>query len=167
MQAMNEQTTLPSLRPRQAIEVKPDGPNGWLRDEIDRLFDDFPFARQARNVFAFPSMNQVERPLMEFVEKGDGYRMTVEVPGIDEKDIDIELAEGVLTISGEKRGESETKESGYLISERTYGAFRRQVSLPADVDPASIEAKVRDGVLKLDMKKDKSAPSRSRKIAIG
>lgn len=164
---MNEQTTIPVARPKRAIEVRTEGPIGWLRDEIDRLFDDFSFTRPGRSLFSFPSLPGETKPAVELVEKDGGYRLTVEVPGIAEKDLDVELAEGVLTVSGEKREESETKESGYLISERNYGAFRRQLTLPADVDPDSLEAKVRDGVLRLDMKKDKNAASRTRKIAIG
>lgn len=65
-----------------------------------------------------------------------------------------------------RRTESDEKDSDYLISERTYGAFRRQVTLSADVDPGTVEAKVRDGVLKIDMKRDKSVASKTRKIAI-
>lgn len=163
---MNEKTALPVSRSKWAIDVKSDGPVGWLRDEIDRLFDDFSFNRPARSVFAFPGFPAPSKPAVELVEKGDRYQMSVELPGIEQKDINIELADGVLTISGEKRETSETKESGYLISERSYGAFRRQVTLPADVDPDSLAAKMRDGVLKLEMKKDKAAASRTRKIAI-
>jgi len=164
---MNEQTTIPATRPKHAIEVRPEGPIGWLRDEIDRLFDDFPFTRSGRSLFAFPSLSGDTEPAVELVEKDNGYRLTVEVPGMSEKDLDVEFAEGVLTVSGEKHKESETKESGYLISERSYGSFRRQVTLPADIDPDTLQGKVRDGVLRLDMKKDKNAASRSRKIAIG
>lgn len=164
---MNEQTNISVARPKRAIEVRTEGPIGWLRDEIDRLFDDFSFTRPGRSLFSFPSLSGETKPAVELVEKDGGYRLTVEVPGIAEKDLDVELAEGVLTVSGEKHEESETKESGYLISERSYGAFRRQLTLPADVDHDSLEANVRDGVLRLDMKKDKNAASRTRKIAIG
>lgn len=164
---MNEQTTIPAPRSKRAIELRTEGPLGWLRDEIDRLFDDFSVTRPTRSAFSFPNFAIESKPAIELVEKGDGYRLSMEVPGIEEKDLDIELAEGVLTISGEKHEESETKETGYLISERSYGAFRRQVTLPADVDPESLKAKVQGGVLKLDMKKDKKAEAKTRKIAIG
>lgn len=166
---MSEQANLPATRPERVIEMRPDGPIGWLREEIDRLFDDFPFKRP-RNFFGFPAMPALPLatfPALEMVEKDSGYQLSVELPGMEEKDINIELAEGVLTISGEKRDESETKDSGCLISERSYGAFRRQITLPSDVDPNSLQAKVRQGVLKLDMKKDKNAASKSRKIPIG
>ena len=164
---MNLQATIPATRPAQALEVQTDGPIGWLRNEIDRLFDDFPFSRLGRSVFPLAGLPAETKPALEIREKDDGYCLTLEVPGIDEKDLDVEVAEGVLTISGEKRAERESKESGYLISERSYGAFRRQVKLPADVDADSLEAKVRNGVLRLNMRKDKSAASQARKIAIG
>lgn len=163
---MNEQTTIPAPRAKRAVSLRSDGPLGWLRDEIDHLFDDFSLARPARGMFTLPSLSVEARPAVELVEKKDGYLMSVEVPGMAEKDLDVELAEGVLTISGEKREESETRESGYLISERSYGSFCRQVTLPSDIDPNSLKAKLSDGVLKLDVKKDKKAASRTRKIAI-
>lgn len=164
---MNEQTALPVKRPKHAIEVRSAGPLGWLRDEIDRVFDEFSFNRPMRSIFAFPAYTDAATLATELVEKDNGYLMTVELPGIDEKDIDVELADGVLTISGEKHEESERKESDYLINERSYGAFRRQMTLPADIDPDTLEAKMRNGVLKLEMKKDRKAESRTRKIAIG
>lgn len=163
---MNEQTAITAPRSKRAIDLRADRPIGWLREEIDRLFDDFSFPRVGRSIFALPGLAADTRLAVELVEKDDGYRLTVEIPGIEQKDVQIELAEGVLTVSGEKREQSETKESGYLISERSYGAFSRQVTLPADVDPDSIKAGIHGGVLTLDMKKDKGAASRTRKIAI-
>jgi HSP20 family protein len=104
---------------------------------------------------------------MELAETEGGYELSVELPGIEEKDIDIEFADGILTISGEKREESEKKQNGYLMGERRYGSFRRQLTLPVDADPDTIEAKFKHGVLKLAMKKDQAAASRTRKIKIG
>jgi len=86
---------------------------------------------------------------------------------MEEKDIDIECADGVLTISGEKRQESEETSEGHLVTERSYGSFKRQLTLPTDVNPDAIEAKYAKGVLKLALKKDKKAASRVKKIAIG
>lgn len=162
---MNETTPVPT-KSNRPVAVRSEGPLGWLRDEIDRLFDDFPLGRPARSLFNFPVQAGDARPALELVESERGYRLTMELPGIEEKDIDIELAEGVLTISGEKREERETKEAGCLISERSYGAFRRQIALPADVDADTLEAKVKNGVLSIEMKKDESATQRTRKIAI-
>lgn len=164
---MNEQTNVPAVGAKHAVEAKPARPINWLRGEIDRMFDDLPFGRSIHGLFTFPNISLETMPLTELVEKDGGYVLSVETPGVSEKDISIELDNDILTISGEKKAESETKDAGYLISERSYGAFRRRFTLPGDVDPASIEAKMKDGVLKLDMKKDKDAAQRSRKIAIG
>ena len=137
-----------------------------LRDEIDRLFDDFSPVRAPRGIFTFPGVAEFS-PAMELTEKKDRYELSLELPGMDEKDIDIECAEGVLTITGEKRQETEEKTDGYLVTERSYGSFKRRLTLPPDVDPEAIEAKYAKGVLKLKLKKDAKAESRVKKIAIG
>jgi HSP20 family protein len=141
-------------------------PLGRLRDEIDRLFEDFSFARPGRSIFSFAAPTALS-PAMELAAKDGGYELSVELPGLEEKDIDVEFADGVLTVSGEKREESEKKDSGYLLSERRYGSFRRQLTLPSDVDPETIAATFEKGVLKLAMKKDRQAESRTKKIKIG
>jgi HSP20 family protein len=157
---MAEQTSLSTkVRPEPVVFTR-------LRNEIDRLFDDFGFARPARGIFAFPASAELS-PAMEMTENKDHYSLSVELPGMNEKDIDIECADGVLTISGEKRQESEEQSDGSLLTERSYGSFRRQQALPADVDPDGIEAKYAKGVLKLKLKKDKQAQTRVKKIAIG
>ena len=159
---MNEQTMLPADRRRTGATV---APLSRLREEVDRLFDDFGFGLPSRSTFSVPARASVH-PAMELAETEGGYALTVELPGLEEKDIDIEFADGVLSISGEKREESEKKENGYLMSERRYGSFRRQLTLPADVDPDSIVAKFRQGVLKLDMKKDEKTANRTKKIKL-
>jgi HSP20 family protein len=161
---MNEQTALPAERRR--TEGAALAPFNRLRDEIDRLFDDFGFALPSRSVFSFQPRAAVI-PAMELAEGDGGYELSVELPGLEEKEIDVEFADGVLTVSGEKREESEKKENGYLMSERRYGSFSRQLTLPSDADPDSIEAKFKHGVLKLKMKKDEKAASRGKKIEIG
>ena len=161
---MADQTSLPSEERR--TERAALAPFTRLRDEIDRLFDDFPLGVPARSVFAFAPRTAVI-PAMEMAETDGGYELTVELPGLAEKDIDIEFADGILTISGEKREESEKKQNGYLMSERRYGSFRRQLTLPAEADSDTIAAKFEHGVLKLTMKKDEKAANRTKKIEIG
>jgi HSP20 family protein len=160
---MNEQA--PPVEQRRNEGAVP-APLNRLRDEIDRLFDDFGFTLPTRSIFAFQPRAAVV-PAMELAAVDGGYALSVELPGLEEKDIDVEFADGVLSVSGEKREESETKENGCLISERRYGSFRRQLTLPSDADPDTIEAKFKHGVLKLTMKKDEKAADRSKKIKIG
>jgi HSP20 family protein len=161
---MSDQTTVPAELRRLQAAVP--APLNRLRDEIDRLFEDFSFARPARSIFPFASPTALS-PAMELAAKDGGYELSVELPGLEQKDIDVEYADGILTVSGEKREESEKKDSGYLLSERRYGSFRRQLTLPSDVDPETISATFEQGVLKLAMKKDKQAEGRTKKIKIG
>ncbi len=153
---MTEQTTL-SAKTRSEPAVP--AVFTHLRDEIDRLFDDFSFTRPSRSIFAFPAIAELS-PAMELIENKDHYSLSVELPGMEEKDIDIKCADGVLTISGEKRQESEEKTDDFLVTERSYGSFKRQLTLPADVNPDKINAKYAKGVLKLILKKDEKAQSR-------
>lgn len=139
-------------------------PMGWLRNEIDRLFEDF--GGPSRSMFSFSPRAIAPSPALELSEGDKEYRLTAELPGMAENDVEISVAENVLTISGEKREEQEHREEGYLLSERRYGSFRRQVPLPSDVDPNGIAAKFKDGVLTVTLPKDENAPSRPRKIAI-
>ncbi|GGD86376.1 molecular chaperone Hsp20 [Tsuneonella deserti] len=160
---MNEQTTLPA---RTQSEAPLPAMFGRLRDEIDHLFDDFSFARPARSFFSLPAAMRFT-PAMDIHDRGNRYDVALELPGMEEKDIDVEVADGVLTVSGEKRSDREEKTDGCLVSERSYGSFRRQFTLPRDVDPDAIEAKYKSGVLHLKLGKDKAAQSRTRKIAVG
>lgn len=163
---MNEQSPAAIAKSKHAIPVHSEGPLAWLRSEIDRAFNDFPFARANRPAFSFSGFPAEIGPAMELIEKDGGYLMTIEVPGIDRKDVEVELAEGTLTVSGEKREETETTEADYLVRERSYGAFRRQLSLPPDVDPESLKATMHNGVLKLEMTKDEQATAKTRKIPV-
>ena len=105
---------------------------GWLRSEIDRLFDDF--GRPGQSIFNFGNRTTLPVPALDMIEDEKAYRLTAELPGLKEDDVEISIADGVLTISGEKKEESERKDKGFILSERRYGAFRRQIGLPNDVD---------------------------------
>jgi HSP20 family protein len=139
-------------------------PGTWLRQEIGRLFEDFE--GPARSVFNFGLRGLAPVPALEMVKDGKGYSLTVELPGMDEKDVDISVADGVLTVSGENKEEDDRKEDGYIISERRYGAFTRKVALPADADPDDIKAKFKRGVLKINIARDSDAAPQARKIEI-
>jgi HSP20 family protein len=139
-------------------------PGTWLRQEIGRFFDDVE--GPARSVFNFGLRNLAPIPALEMVEEGDGYSLSVELPGIDEKDVEISVADGVLCVSGESKQDEERKEDGFMISERRYGSFARKVALPADADEGDIKAKFKRGILKIKIAKDSDAAPRTRKIEI-
>ena len=139
-----------------------------LRRQMDRLFDGF-----ARD-FGMPSLwdglagggDAFLAPRLDVEETDKAYEVSVELPGIEQKDLEVSVAEGVLTIKGEKKAESEDKAKGRLHVERSYGAFQRALALPADADEAKIEAAFKNGVLKLAIAKKAEAKPASRKIAI-
>ena len=164
---MNDQTKAPSSSAPAPYRspLAEGGPMGWLRGEIDRLFDDF--GQPGRTLFNFPARGAGPVPALELTDAGKEYRLTVELPGLTEKDVEVELREDVLTISGEKKEETESKENGYLLSERRYGSFRRQIGLPHDAKQDAISAAFRDGVLTLTIAKNEEAAPRTRRIEIG
>jgi len=153
-----------SLSPFRDLATQMTEPVGWLRSEIDRLFDDF--GRPGQNIFSFANRGGIPVPALEMIEEDKAYRLTAELPGLKEDDVEITIADGMLTISGEKKEESERKEKGFMLSERRYGSFQRQVGLPADVNPKGIKAKFDKGVLTVTLAKDEKAAPRKQKIAI-
>jgi HSP20 family protein len=92
--------------------------------------------------------------------------MTVELPGMTAGDVDLTVRNGVLTLTGEKKRETEEKKGDMLVAERRYGSFRRAFTLPDDVDADRAEATFRDGVLTLTLPKKPEAATAARKIAI-
>ncbi len=106
-------------------------------------------------------------PAMDIVEDEKQLTLTAELPGMELKDIDLSVEDGVLTVRGEKAAER-TEEDGKKVHlyERTYGAFQRSFALPAAVDAAKVNAEFAKGVLKVTMPKDGEAKPRGRKIQI-
>jgi HSP20 family protein len=102
-------------------------------------------------------------PAVDIYETGESLNVEAELPGIEPKDIEVSVDEGVLTIKGERKLEKEVKEENFHRIERAYGMFQRSVRLPQDVDPESVKASYDDGVLKVTVpkvepKKPKSVP---------
>jgi HSP20 family protein len=114
---------------------------GSLRSEIDRLFEDFA------PTFAVGRASADVKCRMDLAKTKDGLELTVELPGLEEKDVDVSVSDGMLTVSGEKKSESEKKDKNYHYVERSYGSFSRSVELPAGVKPDQIKAAMSKGVL--------------------
>jgi HSP20 family protein len=102
-------------------------------------------------------------PQIEVKETDDGYRLTAELPGLDEKDIELSLDDGVLTLRGEKKGETGDQMRGY--SERYYGAFERRIQV-GDVEEAKVNATFDKGVLTVDLPRPPSAKAQAKRIQI-
>lgn len=140
---------------------------GSLRDEIERLFDAF----EPRQWFDRPlglasNLPTQVVPAMDLVENGKAWVMTFEVPGIAPDAIDVKLANGTLTVSGEKTEEKKEEGEDYLLSERRWGSFRRSVRLPDGVDAAGIEASHKNGVLTVRLPKSATALAAEKSIAV-
>ena len=118
-----------------------------LRDEMDRIWETmFTRGRPGSSSFVFNQTLPVD-----VFEKDGQLHVRAELPGIDEKDIDIEVTQEGLTINGEKKEEHEVKEDSYYRSERSYGRFTRHISLPEGADTDKAEAHFNKGVLEIDM----------------
>lgn len=97
-------------------------------------------------------------PASEAATNGDAYTIVMELPGVDEKDIDVSVSDGVVTVKGEKKSSREEKGETWYFSEREYGAFSRSFRLPPDADAATVEADLKDGVLTVNVAKSVPAP---------
>lgn len=144
-----------------------------LRREIDRLFDDFrPFGWRLPSRmpgFEVPRISGAEwqiAPAMDLAEKEDAYEITAELPGLDEKNVEIKLVNQMLTIRGEKSEEKEEKQKDYYLSERRYGSFQRTFQVPEGVDAGRIDAKFAKGVLTVTLPKTAESKKAEKKIAV-
>ena len=99
-------------------------------------------------------------PASEAGADDNAYRISVELPGVEEKDIHLSVEDGVVSLSGEKRTEREEKGETWFFSERQYGSFSRSFRLPPDADASKVDAKLKDGVLTISI--PKTAPERSK-----
>ena len=145
-----------------------------MRREIDRMFEDFGdgFWNGSRKSQAdvAPAWRRdiawEKIPAVDVVEKEKAYEISAELPGMDEKDIEVTVANGVLTIKGEKKEEKEEKLKDYFVSERHYGSFVRSFRVPEDSEPGKIEARFRKGVLVVTMPKTAAAQKPEQKITV-
>ena len=142
-------------------ELEPRNSDVWgLQSDINRLFDAFMSPLDTTET------HSVMVPKLDVAELKDRFEIKAELPGMEEKDIDLSIEDGLLTISGEKKAETEEKDKGYYLKECSYGTFSRSVRLPDNIADDKIEAKFKKGVLTIDLPKKEVAPPKSRKIAI-
>lgn len=95
------------------------------------------------------------------------YRIEMELPGVTENDIDVTVADGVVTVSGEKKSERSDKGDNWFFAERQYGSFRRAFRLPQDADEEGLKADLKDGVLVISVPRREPAQAQGRKVEIG
>ena len=136
-----------------------------LQNDINRAFDSFWRGFD----LPWPSTSSawsISMPSVDVSESDKEIEVTAELPGIDEKDIDISLAEGVLTIRGEKKSEVEKKEKDYYLQERPFGSIERVVPLPDTIDLDSANATFKNGVLTVKLAKKLEAAAATKRITV-
>lgn len=152
-----------ALRPKTTDLMRP---FEKLRQQVDHLFEDFSlgsglslFNRGLFDVEPLWSREMIGQsmPAVDIVEKDKSFEITAELPGMDQKNIEIKLSNGGLIIKGEKQEEKEEKKKGYYLSERSYGSFERMFNLPKEVDADKIEASYSKGVLSISLPKKPEA----------
>lgn len=139
-----------------------------LHKDMDRLFDDFwkgaeRFPMMTRNwppKTVEPLAGFELAPRIDATEDDKAFHVRVELPGMDKDDVDLTLANGMLTIRGEKKREEEEKGEDFYRKERSFGTFRRNLPVPADVDEKGIEASFKKGVLFIELPKTEEARSK-------
>ena len=155
--------TLPTWRPFES-----------LRREVDRLFEDFdggwgaPFRRSLFDIEPFRRAQTAfgAAPAVDVTETDKAFEITAELPGMDEKSIEVKLANNVLTIKGEKQEEKEEKKKDYYLHERSFGSFERSFQVPDGVDADKIDASFKKGVLTLTLPKSAEAQKAEKKITV-
>ncbi len=176
---MAESTTKVPVKKGEKVSEPSSAVQAWrpfetLRREIDRVFQDF-----GRGLWSFPSrvslfdepfwrreLSWGAAPAVDISESDKAYEITAELPGMDEKNIEVNVANGGLRIRGEKKEEKEEKKKDYYVSERRYGSFERYFPVPDAVDTDKIEASFKKGVLTVTLPKKPEAQKPEKKIDV-
>ena len=145
---------LPASRPGSSPDLL-----GTLQREVNRVFDQM-FGNAPGPMAGFA-------PSVEMKETDGGLTISAELPGLEEKDVEVSLDGDLLTLSGEKRQETSEEKEGIHISERSYGSFRRSIRLPWAADPAQASAAFDKGVLTVTLKRPPEAAPKVNRIPIG
>ena len=136
---------------------------GTIQNEMNRLFNSF---------FDTPTHSNGATarrwiPAMDLVETEDAYVLSADLPGLSESDVSIEVEDNILTVSGERKAEHEDRKAGYYRVERSYGSFRRALTLPEGVDPEAVTANFDKGVLQVTVPKPEQQAPRKVQITVG
>jgi HSP20 family protein len=158
---------IPWARKSESGELKgaEDNPLFALQRDMNRVFESF-WNRAERPFGGLATSFGEGAPRSDVVETEAGIEVTVELPGLDEKDLEVSLTDEALTIKGEKKVERKEEKKGYYISERSYGSVYRSIPLPAGVDSAKAEALFKNGVLTVKLPQRPEAKAKVKKIEV-
>jgi HSP20 family protein len=130
---------------------------------MERVFEDF-----SRDFsWGLPAAGTAVAPRIDVSETDTEIKIEAEMPGVDEKNVEVVLSNGRLTIKGEKKQEKEEKKKDYHVVERSYGSFARSIGLPFEADPGQVKASFAKGVLTVTVPKPPEVKAKEKKIPIG
>lgn len=140
-------------------------------EEMEKRFEDFfgrPFSMFGPSWLPRLRMPEMEmmHPTVDIFEEGNDVVIKAELPGMKKEDIDVQLAENVVTISGEKKKEEKVEKKNYYRVERLFGSFSRSFRLPADVQGDKVKAQFKDGMLEVRLPKTEEAKKKELKVVI-
>lgn len=141
-------------------------PFATLRKEMNRVFDNFFSGLEETSLAMSSPFDGRFSPKIELSESDSEYKISAELPGVNEKDVDISVSKDALTISGEKRSEHSEEKGSFKRTERFYGSFHRVIPLNGEVDTEKAEASYKNGVLTITLPKSESAKSSTRRIEV-
>jgi HSP20 family protein len=169
--------TVPAKQP----VATPAETNPWhslidLRRDMDRMFEDLStrflgsrFLPRDMTLEPFTWLGDANgklSPAVDVVEQDKEYQVTAEIPGMDEKDVEVTVSGGLLTIKGEKHADTEERKKDYFMAERRYGSFHRALRLPDGIDADKVAAKFAKGVLTVTLPKKPDSIAKEKKIPI-
>lgn len=160
---MDLRSLMPFRRKQVPVRRGDYDPFSIFRDEVDRIFDEF-----ARGFWGeeFERRSDGFSPRVDVVESDREVRITAELPGMDERDIEVSINRDLLTIKGEKKEEKEESGRNYYRAERLFGSFSRTIPLPAEVDVDKAKAEFRKGLLVVTVPKTPEAITETKRIPI-
>ena len=139
-----------------------DDPFVQLWNEVDQLFSNMV---RSTGLAEWPQAGSIGLPV-EVSDSGTELKVRAELPGVDEKDVSVELQGDALTVRGEKKGAEEHKEEGYYLAERRYGTFKRTLRLPYAVETDKVQATFKNGVLTVTMPKPAELQQETKRIKV-
>lgn len=138
-----------------------------LHNEVERAFSDFPFGwKRRKDWLEKPEEGKIWVPAVDIYEDEEQVVLKAEIPGIEEKNIDIKLEGNVLTMKGERKFEHEEKKKNWTRIERAYGTFQRSFSLPEYVDTEKVSAEYKNGILSIFLPKKPETKTKQIKVEI-
>jgi HSP20 family protein len=160
---MPKNNSVPTEKKSVPVRREEYNPFGLLRQEMNTLFDNF-----SRGFDMEPFMGRFGTfsPSVDVKESDKEIKVSAELPGMEDKDIDVSLTKDSLTIKGEKKEEKEDKGKDFYRMERSYGSFTRTVPLPSEIDTEKVKAEFRKGVLTVTLPKTAKAIKETKKISV-